>query len=591
MADLIVLLAGLLVTVIWAGGILPESWLMTSAIFVAGAIVVAAILPQERRGRDWRIVRIVLTGGLIWGILTVLPLPAGAGSMLSGFRQEAQAAILATSRLRMMKDFSPDESQFWYISMNRAGSMRGLLLLLGAVGAALLASRLSKAKRIQLAKGLLGIGMIVALGGMAARWLVAPGGAIWWWWESGESRSQACFINPNHYGAYLALLCPLGMAMVTMARRREHRRQAAGWLLCILVLAAGSFASGSRGALLLLAVGLLGGAMVQMLQHRRRILLLTMMAGALPIATAAMAQLLAPRLFLHPLLQSWLSNRVPLWQAGADMFREFPLIGVGLEGYRALQPRYMPLGHPVLAHHPESTWIELFAEGGLIGAALLAMVAIGLIVTCWRRRHHPELDSTLRRAVSAALLVVGLHALFDVAWHVPIYAYTVAAMIGLALPPGDAVASPSCWERARSAMLPALMLAAVLWIGGVHGRDIFIRDRAREIQQARMAEMPRFLAWYGANWQVWHLLAERAMDDTSSPPDSLAMLDPARDELAVHALNRAIERAPTLSPPLLYKLALLHGRQGRIAAAKSAYERYLAALPAWKREQVLEGRP
>jgi len=131
------------------------------------------------------------------------------------------------------------------------------------------------------------------------------------------------------------------------------------------------------------------------------------------------------------------SNRYEYWRVAISQFARHPLIGAGSGAFRVAWLRHRTVEDPALNAH--SLYLETAAELGLIGLALLAAVAGGLMGAARRAyRRRPALAA----GSLAVLSVYALHAGIDWDWQMPAVTLPVlvlaGALIGLADDPAEA---------------------------------------------------------------------------------------------------------------------------------------------------------
>ena len=257
----------------------------------------------------------------------------------------------------------------------------------------------------------------------------------------GHMRAYGAFRQPNPYAGYLGYLAPVAASLAAAGLWRwlasRNRRDLAAGLLCgaaALLLAAGIGMSWSRGGWLALAAALT----VVIALRNQRTALLTLAAGAVLIGVIGLTGIgwlpgpIEGR--LHD-LGSYLGGpdparteitdanfavleRLAHWQAGLDMFRDHPWLGVGIGNYSAayagyaLPHWYEPLGH---AHN---IFINFLAETGVAGAGAFALVWLGAWRLSWRTvrraaRHGSVVASALPVGVLGVLTYLTVHGLFD----------------------------------------------------------------------------------------------------------------------------------------------------------------------------------
>lgn len=203
--------------------------------------------------------------------------------------------------------------------------------------------------------------------------------------------------DPNYFTASAVLCVPIAFYLIVRTSRRFDRWFSAA---CLVLIAAAILVDSSRGGVLALAAV---GAVV-FLQYRGRRVLILVLGCAL-----AMGLLLSPvsplARLLHPDSGGVIAadDRLELWSAGLRMVSQHPLLGIGLDNFKAEVPAYLGPGQDIdfIAHN---TYVQMAAEMGLPG--LLAFIWI-LIVTfrslARSRRRAAESDSILIHCVASGL--------------------------------------------------------------------------------------------------------------------------------------------------------------------------------------------
>lgn len=128
------------------------------------------------------------------------------------------------------------------------------------------------------------------------------------------------------------------------------------------------------------------------------------------VAVAALAALIATGLILHSeiglrALAPSNGDRVVEWSAAIHQFESAPFLGVG--------PDQLLHFHAVdgnLAHFAHNEYLQIAADGGLVGAALLALAIIGLL------RVVRRVD-TLSSCAVGALVCLAVAGAVDFDWH------------------------------------------------------------------------------------------------------------------------------------------------------------------------------
>jgi O-antigen ligase len=357
-------------------------------------------------------------------------------------------------------------------SVRTAASHAALLIGLGTV--LVLCRRLDPAGRRLVLAGLLAVGVAVALvGWLAVAWRVTP----WAIPSAGLWRATATLTYAN---AMAAVVVPLALVAVSLLASRPRSLPLA---LAVTMLLLGVAITLSRAGVFALLVGL-----IVLVAARGWSVLPAVVA---PLAGAAVAFLgLLPSLPTHPpprpglalvalaaglgltaLLARYVRGRAALLLAvmlavalvlGAASFRKagthvwnhranltspsrsnaasealhlvevHPLAGVGF-GHVVVQ-RTDSTGRLRVQPYVHDEYLQILAEEGAIGAALLVALLVGLGRLLWRSRPQ-----STKRALWAGVVAAGVsamvHAGFDFVWHVPAVPLILAVLVGLAITP------------------------------------------------------------------------------------------------------------------------------------------------------------
>jgi O-antigen ligase len=257
--------------------------------------------------------------------------------------------------------------------------------------------RLEPRHRQGLAGALVMGGVLAALVGLAG-WLQGGGTSA-----DGLRRLVGPVFSPNHMALLLerSLYLGLGLALVATGRWRT------GWLAGCGVMAVALALTGSRGALLLgmpaglAALALLGPGVGARLRRLPRSWWLTGLVVGL-MAAAALGWLLWPRLSNSATVQ----ERLAIWSATLALWRDFPLFGVGPNGFFWRFPAYIPLDSALDPNlrHPHNLWLEMVAQGGV--AALVWLGGLLALGYSYLRRRRGALSWPEAGLIAA--LVAGL---------------------------------------------------------------------------------------------------------------------------------------------------------------------------------------
>lgn len=436
----------------------PVESLPLHALLLVMALVVAIAAQGAYYGAGQRTVAVVLLLALLaalraspWSRDDALLPPVWAGAALA-----AWAAVSAT------------------VAGDITAALPIVALLAGVVVALLAVRRLTGGQRDALAAAVVTVGVLTAASGwVGVAWRVTP----WALEDQGLWRAATTLTYAN---AAAGLLVPLALlAIARLAARPGVPAMVATWLLLI-----GAGATLSRGGALALAVGaavlatLLGpgrtlraagpptlGAVVALAG-----LAPSMPASSLPRPALAAAALtvgmgvaigaahLGSRLLGLGLLAAVLTACAVLvvggrtadtWGSLADtrltiaspdraaearaalrIAAERPLTGTGPD--RAVLT-WVQHDRRVTSRYVHNEYLQVLAELGFVGLALLVVLLASLAWTVRRGRPHAP-STAVWAGAAAGLAALATHSALDFLWHLPAIPLAGAALAGLVLP-------------------------------------------------------------------------------------------------------------------------------------------------------------
>ena len=201
-----------------------------------------------------------------------------------------------------------------------------------------------------------------------------------------ENRISGPIGDPNFYGQFLIVLVPLAIHCVIFEKKRWLRLLAA-WSLVVCVLSI--IFTFSRGAALGLALVI--GLMLLHYRPKPVALLLLIILGVLALR-AAPEKYLNRLLTIKDIIPGFNDNLTAEVSFGGRasealvayyMFRDHPLLGVGLNNYNShyqQYSRYLGLDPRREARSAHSLYLEILAETGLVG-----LLAFGLLLLAMGR--------------------------------------------------------------------------------------------------------------------------------------------------------------------------------------------------------------
>ncbi len=420
----------------------------------------------------------------------------------------------------------------------------------------------------------LGVALLVALG-IAAYGIVsvvAGGQTPPWAWD--PDPGFGLFGNRNHTATVLVMGAMLGLGLM-MEGVRSKRGAVAGLAAFALVVCIWGLLgfSLSRAGLLLLGAGsivwlagqgrryvsgrmlgtLLGFALVAGMIFwwadtglQQRVESAWNRLAPVPAAASDPTMTTTPADTSHGTADQPFDFRLVIWRDTLALLSQEPATGVGLGQFPAVFPQYRE--HSAIhakCWHPESNWLLLAAEAGILTAGLLAATVGVLFVKAFRAgRQHRGWPLTLASLLAA--LVVPVHGLFDVPGHHLGIALTALLLVALTFRPGDAPALP-CGRMARS--ISRLTGGAIL----LAGVGIFVAAGPDKTPPVLME------AGQAATAVNEHYAADMAeKNDPARHPPQRTPDGKAVDQLEVAQgiVNAALKRSP-LDPELHYLRGLL----------------------------------
>ena len=230
--------------------------------------------------------------------------------------------------------------------------------------------------------------------------------------------------------------------------------------------------------------------------------------------------------------------------------------------------------------HAENEYMEILADTGVAGC-VLSILCIAAFVSYTRSRPAGATqlpgDQKLTRAradmataVWSGLSAAALHASFEFAMHLPLYALTTAAMAGLLLSRQD---DGLLWPLKRKAIFrridwpSALGLASVIILSS-QVRPMRDMDAPEYLRKADARQVARALTWAPSSWHAWYQLGRVTWGNT-----------PDHTRLSEKCITRAAELDP--NNYLLWRdLGNLRRDLGMTDEARAAYAR-VKQLRSW----------
>jgi len=293
-------------------------------------------------------------------------------------------------------------------------------------------------------------GVVLVLTGLAAAVLTHPAATM----DYGHGSQLGAVVSRNAAAGAFALGAILAAGLMVDAWRQGRPREWPWAAAAAGVCTAAVAGLGSRGGLFALTAGAVF-LVVRLGGRRARLTLVGLVVLALGVLLAAPAT-------LARLADLGREYRLELWAGSGRALAHAPWGGLGAGGFEtgfALLSGMVPQEN-MRVTHPDSSWVLMFTEWGLVGMAIMAG-AVWYLLRGWRVSEEHE---GLRGVVLAGLVAWAVAACGDISLHRP-----VLLVIGLPL---VAAACPLDGERNRQgrgvlavagALVAVMLAAASLW--------------------------------------------------------------------------------------------------------------------------------
>jgi len=301
------------------------------------------------------------------------------------------------------------------------------------------------------------------------------------------ARPFGTLANPDFYAGHLLLVMPLAVAL--FARGGAN----AGWTAAAAALAATGFIlSQVRGAWLagVATAGFMGAWIVAsgMLRDDARRRIKRMAAGLAVIGVVAFATWpdLRARVGSIVAVKGYdATGRRFLWEVAALIWRDHPVAGVGLDGFKFRFPTYQHIGVAMhlpnfrsynYSEHAHNELLQFGAELGLIGVALF-LWGLGAWALGWFRRMRElkaagdEREWWMELGIGTALVGPLAYSLVNLPFQIVPTAVAWWTLMGISLGRGA--------ERGGGAELPRVVVApaaVAMVLAGVAGAYIAFTD-------------------------------------------------------------------------------------------------------------------
>ncbi|MBL7198441.1 MAG: O-antigen ligase family protein [Candidatus Omnitrophica bacterium] len=208
------------------------------------------------------------------------------------------------------------------------------------------------------------------------------------------------------------------------------RRIGLGILFCLLLICLGMTYSRASWIGFILSFGFISCYLISFLSNRAKILSVIIIILSFSGLYFTLPQKMKDRAGSITRIENSSSFRINLWKESLQIIEDFPVIGIGLNTYSRVGPKYTK-GEG--GYYPHNSYLQLAAETGIIGLFSFLWIIIKLFklgLHFLKDRKEPLILGLL-----TALLAFLIHSFFDV----NLYALQLATLFWFVL--GLAIAS------------------------------------------------------------------------------------------------------------------------------------------------------
>jgi Tfp pilus assembly protein PilF/O-antigen ligase len=394
------------------------------------------------------------------------------------------------------------------------------------------------------------------------------------------------------FSAYVALFIPLAVGLALSTRRLFIRLGLTGFILFGLVILMLSF---SRTGLVTLGVGLVTLLGLASLTWRQAAIqpagLMEMLRAKIMIARKNWrakwfipVMVLVIPLFISLLFFNWTyfrsevfenrsgSNqiRLALLQAALQMWQDYPWLGIGPGLFGHFYRNYIPPNSFFLLNlSAHSFYFQLLAEGGLVGIALTAWLAIVTIRAGYQTIQTPKASALQWRLIGATAASTGyfVSAAIEQLWWLPFLIPVSLIAAYLVQPVNPAYTRSSLSTKVRVVWLPLTYLLllltlgiAWLWVNMAADRLVSVTQQAVPGQElatatelARLQQFDPGLPVYtiGQGYYLGqHLINRLGITPCNLPPAAISAADQALLTQAIQFYQAGLQ--PVKAHPLFW---------------------------------------
>ena len=260
------------------------------------------------------------------------------------------------------------------------------------------------------------------------------------------------FVNHNHYAAYLVMCLSVGIGVLIASLAggksrswREFFRNFIQWIitpkmglrLLLLTMVIALVLTRSRMGNSSFFISLLvAGTIGLVLSKRATRSMVVLIVSLVAIDVFIVGTYFGTQRVLERITQTTAEteDRDELAAYAVDMWKDYPVFGSGLGTFAAVFPRYSGAGTPGAYTHAHNDYLELAAETGLVGVALLGALVLMSFIAALRAQlvRRDPLMRGLSFAAMMGILALMIHSAVDFNLQIPANALTFMLLLAFA---------------------------------------------------------------------------------------------------------------------------------------------------------------
>ena len=320
----------------------------------------------------------------------------------------------------------------------------------------------SKRKLMRMSAVIIFSGIVVVFLGIAQKVTEAP--RIYWFWKplfKNDASFFGPFVNPNHFAGYVEMIIPLSIGLF-MAKFRHLTKNQRGireffitigneegcklilFLFFTILMVGALFLSSSRGGIIsfLGAMIFLLAMMIRKEKGGRNVTLLIVFLISIFsfLLWMGISPLIKEFSSIQDLSRDYdIQYRFQNWKDTLKLMKDFPLLGVGLETFPAVFPKYKTIGLQYHYLYLENDYLQLLCEMGLLGFGIFLWFMLSLFrqIGSGYSRHDTRERSGVHYisfyGCLTGMVAIVIHSFWDFNMHIPSNAQLLSMLMGLAI--------------------------------------------------------------------------------------------------------------------------------------------------------------